>query len=54
MREILNVFLDSRLIYGTANQKFTYSFNLELLPSKTLAVLIKADVFSHLNPLFKN
>jgi len=52
-RNFKRFLLDSRLIYGTANEKFSYSFNLAILPTKKLDVLIKADVFSHLNPLFK-
>jgi hypothetical protein len=49
-RNFKRFILDSRLIYGTANQQFTYSFNLALLPSKRMNVLPKADVFSRLTP----
>lgn len=52
-RNFKRFLLNSRLIYGTANEDFSYSFNLELLPTKKLDVLLKADVFSHLNSLFK-
>ena len=52
-RNFKRFLLDSRLIYGTANKQFTYSFNLALLSSKRMNVLLKADVFSRLTPLFK-
>jgi Family of unknown function (DUF5686) len=52
-RNFKRFLLASRLIYGTANEEFSYQFKLELLPTKKLDVLIKADVFSQLTPLFK-
>jgi hypothetical protein len=52
-RNFKRFLLDSRLIYGTANEQFSYSFNLALIPTKRLDVLIKAEVFSDVAPLFK-
>jgi len=45
--------LDSRFVYGTADQQFKYSFNLAVIPSKNMDFLLKADLFSIITPLFK-
>ena len=52
-RNFKRFLLASRLIYGTANEELTYQFKLELLPTKKLDVLLKAEIFSQLTPLFK-
>jgi hypothetical protein len=52
-RNFKRFLLNSRFIYGTANQQLSYSFNLALLPTKKLDVLLKAEIFSDLATLFK-
>ena len=52
-RNFKRFLLKSRIIYGTANQQLNYSFNLAILPTKKLDVLLKAEVFSDLATLFK-
>jgi hypothetical protein len=45
--------LNSRIVYGTASDQFKYRFNLEVIPTKIMNFLIKAELFSYVTPLFK-